>query len=235
VSTATGSLATNLGSVRSRIAAAAARSPRAAREVVLVAVTKSVGPEVARALLALGVRDLGESRVRDLEAKAAAVGAGPRWHLVGTLQRNKARAALAVAELVHSLDRIPLLETLDRLGSERGRSVRALLEVNVAGEASKRGFPPQEALLALRAARGREGIAVEGLMTMAPPVPDPEGARGVFRRLAALRDAAVAEGLLPPLPHLSMGMSSDFEVAVEEGATIVRVGSALFEGLDATG
>ncbi len=232
MSTATDSLATNLASVRSRIAAAASRSPRAARATALLAVTKSVGPEVARSLLGLGVLDLGENRVADLESKAAALGPGPRWHLVGTLQRNKAKRAVAVADLVHSLDTSALLEALDRLGAARGRPVRALLEVNAGGEASKRGFAPEEVAQVLRTARGREGVLVEGLMTMAPADADRERARGVFRTLAELRDAAGSEGLLPPDAALSMGMSGDFEVAVEEGATIVRIGSALFQGLE---
>ncbi|MGH7150311.1 MAG: YggS family pyridoxal phosphate enzyme, partial [Planctomycetota bacterium] len=216
MSTATDSLATNLAAVRSRISAAAARSPRAARATALLAVTKSVRPEVARSLLGLGVLDLGESRVAGLETKAAALGPGPRWHLVGTLQRNKAKRAVAVADLVHSLDTLALLEALDRLGAARGRPVRALLEVNAGGEASKRGFAPEEVAEVLRTARGREGVVVEGLMTMAPAEADREEARGVFRSLARLRDAARSGGLLPPDAALSMGMSQDFEVAVEE-------------------
>ncbi|MCI0589498.1 MAG: YggS family pyridoxal phosphate-dependent enzyme [Planctomycetes bacterium] len=233
MSTATDSLATNLATVQSRIAAAAARSPRAARATTLLAVTKSVGPEVARSLLDLGVADLGENRVADLEAKAAALGPGPRWHLVGTLQRNKAKRAVALADLVHSLDTLALLEALDRLGAARGRPVRALLEVNAGGEATKRGFAPGEVEPVLRTARGMDGVRVEGLMTMAPAGADRERARGVFRTLAGLRDAAESGGLLPAGAALSMGMSADFEVAVEEGSTIVRIGSALFQGLAA--
>ncbi|HKB14482.1 MAG TPA: YggS family pyridoxal phosphate-dependent enzyme [Planctomycetota bacterium] len=232
MSTATDSLATNLAAVRSRIAAAAARSPRSAPATALLAVTKSVGPEVARSLLGLGVLDLGENRVAELETKASALGSGPRWHMVGTLQRNKAKRAVAVADLVHSLDSLPLLETLDRLGAGRGAPVRALVEVNAGGETTKRGFAPGEVEAILRAARGREGVLVEGLMTLAPADADRESARSVFRALADLRDAAQSEGLLPPGAALSMGMSGDFEVAVEEGSTIVRIGSALFRGLD---
>ena len=228
VAAATHSLASNLGRVRARIAAAAARSGREARGVTLVGVTKSVGPEEARALFALGLEDLGENRVQELERKAKALGPGPRWHLVGPLQRNKARPASEIACLIHSADSLRLLETLDRIAAERGEPVRVLLEVNVSGEATKHGFPAAECLSALREARPMQGIRIEGLMTMPPPAQDPETVRPHFRRLRELRDAAIAEALLPPKAALSMGMTQDFEVAIEEGATIVRIGTALF-------
>ena len=219
-------LASRLAQVRKRLVAAARRAGRAPEDVTLVAVTKGVGVAQVREALALGLRDLGENRVQEALPKIALLGAGPRWHLVGHLQRNKARHAAEAFTLIHSVDSLRLGETLARHAERLGREVRVLLQVNVAREPQKYGFASEEVVAAARAARGWTGVRVLGLMTIAPLAPDPEAVRPVFRALRALRDRV--REVLPDAEHLSMGMTDDFEVAVEEGATRVRIGRALF-------
>lgn len=212
-----------LPEVRSRIDAACRRAGRDPSEVRLVAVTKGHGvEEIERRVLAHGCLDLGENRVQEWRDKAEALAErGVRWHLVGNLQRNKVKYLEGVA-LVHSLSSARLADELQRQAERRGWSFDALIEVNVAGEESKHGVAPEEAEALLRHAEALPHVRVRGLMTMAPYAADPEEARPTFRKLRELRDTL---GLV----ELSMGMSGDFEVAVEEGATLVRVGSALFE------
>jgi pyridoxal phosphate enzyme (YggS family) len=212
-------LAANLARVEERIAAACARVGRPRSSVTLVAVTKTVPVEVAAGLVALGVRDLGENRPQELWRKAEAL-KDVRWHLIGHLQRNKIERTLPLAHRIHSVDSLRLLEAIDAAGP-----ADVLLEFNCSGEASKGGFAPPEAP-ALRAALGKLTRArVVGLMTMAALEDEPEKCRPTFQTLRGLRDE------IGPLPELSMGMSNDFEVAIEEGATAVRIGTALFEGL----
>jgi hypothetical protein len=179
---------------------------------------------------AAGLRDFGENRVQEAEPKIAAAAdlaaAGLRWHLVGHLQSNKARRAAALFEIVQSVDGLELARRLARCGAEQDRPVRALVQVDLAGESTKFGLPEPELFAALESLRGTDGIRVEGLMLLPPYSDDPEAARPFFRRLRALGERAVAAGLAGG--ELSMGMSHDFEVAVEEGATIVRVGTAIF-------
>ncbi len=225
-------LAANLARVRARIAAAAGRVGRDPGGVRLVVVTKTAPVETIQALLALGVNDLGENRVPDAEGRigavgtSGAVGAGPIWHLIGHLQRNKARRAVRLFPVIHSADSVKLLADLDRLAREEGRRPEVLLEVNVAGEARKSGLSPEAVPAVAREGAELRAISVVGLMAMAPLAEDPERSRPHFRALRALRDeAARSSGLA--LPHLSMGMTQDFEVAVEEGATMVRVGTAI--------
>jgi hypothetical protein len=224
-------IADRVAAVRERIARAAERAARPPGEVALVAVSKTHPPEAVRAAFAAGVRDFGENRLQEAEPKIAATAdlapSGLRWHLVGHLQSNKARRAAALFGLVHSVDSLDLGERLARIGAEGGRPVRALVQVDLAGEETKFGLPEAELLRALEVLRGREGLRVEGLMVLPPFFEDPERTRPYFRRLRALRDRARAAGLLGG-SDLSMGMSHDFEAAVEEGATIVRVGTALF-------
>jgi hypothetical protein len=223
-----GTLAANVERVRRRIARAAERSGRDPSTVRLVAVTKTVGAPLAAELLELGVVDLGENRVSAMLEKARAIAAA-RWHFVGHLQRNKATRAARVFHLLHSLDSIDLARLLDRCGEIEGRPIRVLVQVNVSGEGTKSGVPPERTSDLLRDLRALTHVRVEGLMTMAPAASEPESARPVFRALREARDRAAGEGLLPLPGELSMGMTQDFEIAVEEGATIVRVGSALFE------
>lgn len=222
----------NLAHVRERIERAATESGRAAGDVRLVAVTKYTSTTVARELVAAGCADLGESRPQELWHKAAELADLPvRWHLIGSLQRNKVRRTLDVAWLIHSLDRASLAgELAQQCPAERRVSV--LLEINISGEAAKHGAAPAEAEALLLAATASGLLEVQGLMTMASRDGDLDVARREFAALRELRDKL--RRLAPPgvtLDELSMGMSGDFEVAIAEGATIVRVGSALCEGV----
>ncbi len=222
------SVAANYQSVSDRIRAACARSDREASSVRLVAVTKYASIDAVRELLALGHRDLGENRPQQLLERAALLPSDVNWHLIGPLQRNKARKVLPIATTIHSVNSLRLLETLERLGEELSARPRLLLEVNVSGETTKHGFTPDELRTAWPQIATFARLDVAGLMTMAPWTDDPETARPHFRTLREFRDELVATGPYE-LPELSMGMSGDFEVAIEEGATQVRVGSLLFD------
>lgn len=223
----------NLARVRARIAEAAARAGRSPSEVKLVGVTKYVGPEVTRSLVAAGLCDLAESRPQQLWEKAAALAGLPvRWHQIGHLQRNKVRRTLPLVAMVESVDSIRLATAMEEAARELGRRVPVLLEVNISGEGAKHGFSPSEVEASLASLSAMSHVEVRGLMGMAGLEGDMDAARRQFAALRALRDRlqpACPAGM--KLPELSMGMSGDFEVAIEEGATIVRVGSALFEGL----
>ena len=222
-------LAERIAGVRGRIADACARSGRDAAGVTLVAVTKTVSPRVAAVVAELGVRDLGESRPQELWKKAEAV-PGVKWHLIGHLQRNKIDRTVPLVSLVHSVDSERVLAALDVFGRNRGVPVPVLLEVNCSGETSKGGFAPDAVPAVCDKAMSLTGVSVRGLMTMAAHVEDPQATRPTFALLRELRDSLRTHTGLP-LPELSMGMSNDFEVAVEEGATFVRIGTTLFEGL----
>jgi pyridoxal phosphate enzyme (YggS family) len=222
--------------IEERIAAACARAGRRRDEVTLVAVTKTVPIAVAALVAEMGVRHLGESRPQELWRKAAALDQSLFWHLIGHLQRNKIERTAPLVCLIHSVDSLRLLDALEQEAGKRGRRLHLLLEVNASREASKHGFTPEEAAeLAPRiAALGSARVC--GLMTMAPFQEDPERCRPTFVALRELRDRLQGElGPTPRLEHLSMGMSNDFEVAIEEGATLVRIGTALFEGLEEQG
>lgn len=227
-----------------RIAAACHRAGREPSEVRLVGVTKGFGPEVAAAAVAAGVRDLGENRVQEARDKIPAVDAllgraevpgqrspnpdvRPVWHLVGHLQRNKAHHAVTLFDWIHSVDSLPLGHEIARRAVAAGRQVNVLLQVNVAAEPQKHGARPEEASALADALTGLAGLRLRGLMTIAPMAADPEQVRWVFQELRELRDRIRAERGIP-LDELSMGMTDDFEVAVEEGATMVRIGRALF-------
>jgi len=215
-----------LALVRRRIEAAAVRSGRPASAVTLVAVTKTMPVEAIREALTAGVTILGENRVQEARDKIAALPNAARWHLIGHLQTNKARMAVGLFDRIHSLDSIRLADELHRHSAEAGRRVRCLVQVNVGGEAQKNGVSEDEVRPLLEAVSRLPNIVVEGLMAIPPYLPDPEAVRPFFRSLRLLRDALTAEGFF--LPDLSMGMTHDFEVAVEEGATLVRVGTAIF-------
>jgi len=212
----------NLERVRARMDEAATRSGRPCGSVRLVAVTKTVSVEQARILLESGVTELGENRVEEARSKVEAVGPTAQWHMIGTVQRRKAGEVVDLFAYVDSVDRLELAEALERKCAERGKVMPVLLEVNVSGEASKHGFIPADLPSALDRVRALPHLLAEGLMTMAPLVDDPNEVRPVF---AELRKLAEQMGL----KELSMGMSNDFEVAIEEGATQVRIGTALFE------
>lgn len=214
-------VAENLARVWERIRRAAMRVGRAPEEVLLVGVSKSVDLERIRRALAAGLPALGENRVQEAKEKIGALGRPVPWHMVGHLQTNKARDAVVLFDLIHSVDRLELAQELHRRAVAAGRVVEVLVQVNLSGEATKGGFGADDLKRALEALAGLSGLRARGLMTIPPPVEQGEQARGWFRRLRELRDAAGLE-------HLSMGMSDDFEVAVEEGATMVRVGTAIF-------
>lgn len=221
----------NLSRVRERIAAAAVRSGRPPEAVRLVGVTKYVDAPTARLLVEAGLKDLGESRPQELWAKAAALAdVKPHWHLIGHLQRNKVARTLSLWPVIHSVDSLRLLEEISRVAQGGDRPIEVLLEVNISGDATKNGFHPAELAPLLPRIGNLPCVQVRGLMTMAAREGDLDRARRDFAGLRELRDRLAVncpQGVL--LNELSMGMSGDFEVAIEEGATIVRVGSALFE------
>jgi PLP dependent protein len=217
-----------LGAVEERLQMACRRAGRARSEVTLVAVTKTVSAELAADLPQLGVFDLGENRPQELWRKAALL-PPVRWHLIGHLQRNKVEQTLPLVYSIHSIDSERLLTTVEETAAKQRRRVPVLLQVNVSGEASKHGFTPDEVLrLVPRLAELRQA-QVRGLMTMAPLEDDPERCRPGFAGLRQVRDRLQRElGDTHEMRELSMGMSNDFEVAIEEGATLVRLGSVLF-------
>ena len=229
-----GEIADNLRRVRDEIAAAAERAGRDPAEVTLVVVTKTRGLDEVRAVVAAGAVDLGENYVQEMEAKAQALAdAEVRWHAIGHLQTNKVRKVAPIVSLVHSVDSARVARELDARASAAGRRVPFLLQVNVSGEDSKFGVAVDAAeALALEVCELRSAHLV-GLMTMPPYVEDPQANRPHFRRLRAVREGLVAAGVPQgELRQLSMGMSGDFAVAVEEGATLVRVGTAIFGSRD---
>ncbi len=216
----------NVARVRERIADAARRSGRRPEDVTLVAVTKTVAPDRIREAMEYGLRIFGENRVQEARAKIPLI-TGASWHLIGHLQRNKVKEALRLFDMIHSIDGLLLAEELSRR-AEAGHPIDVLIEVNVSREPQKHGVAPEEtAALVGRVAR-LAGLRLRGLMAMAPVVARPEDARPFFRALRELRDR-VRDGVPDAaLDDLSMGMTDDFEVAIEEGATMVRIGRALF-------
>ena len=225
----------NLREVRDRLAAAAARSGRAPRAVRLVAVTKTVGEDIVRLLAKAGQKDLGENRAQQLRDRAADL-ADLRiaWHMIGRLQKKNVKYVVGAAAMIHSVDSVGLAEEIGKraitMTGQAGRatSIPCLLEVN-SGEEQKAGVEPADAPAAARAIAATPGISLVGLMTMAPLAENPETARPVFAALRKLLEQINREAALPqPLTELSMGMTQDYEAAVEEGATIVRVGTALY-------
>ncbi|MGH2736510.1 MAG: YggS family pyridoxal phosphate-dependent enzyme [Actinomycetota bacterium] len=219
-------LVERLEQVRRRIDDAAQRSGRSGGDVTLVAVSKTFPADVLIDAVAAGVTDFGENRAQELREKLAVVGDKARWHFIGPLQTNKVRHVVGHAALVHSVDRPGLAEAIARRARGLGIVQDVLLEVNIAGDPAKHGVEPGSAVAAATAVDELDGVAVRGLMTM-PPWPDsPEESRPYYKELAAL--GARLTAARPGAGELSMGMSRDFEVAVEEGATLVRVGEALF-------
>jgi pyridoxal phosphate enzyme (YggS family) len=211
----------NLARVRERVAPAAERAGRKPEDVLLIGVSKVVEVERIRAAVDAGVTALGENRVQEAKAKIAEMGRPVPWHLIGHLQTNKVKDALPLFDLIHSLDRLELAQELERRAAGQGRTVDTLVQVNIASEASKGGFAPDEVGPALEAIARLSHVRVRGLMVIPPEVERAEESRSWFRRL---REMADKHGLR----ERSMGMSGDFEVAIEEGATMVRVGTAIF-------
>jgi pyridoxal phosphate enzyme (YggS family) len=216
-----------LEAIRDRMEKACRRSGRDPRGVRFVAVSKSHTVDEIREALAAGVTDLGENRVQEAESKYGALAGPVRWHLVGHLQANKARKAAQIFDVIHSLDSVDLGRRLDRCAEELGKVQSVLIQVDLASEETKFGLPEAELFTALEALEPLSHLRREGLMLLPPYFSDPEGVRPFFRRLRALSEEARGRGSALG-PELSMGMSHDFEVAIEEGATWVRLGTALF-------
>ena len=217
----------NLERVRSQIAEAAKKSSRALDEIELVAISKTHEAEKVRAAFDAGQQLFGESRVQEARAKIPLLPSAARWHFVGRLQKNKIRQALPLFELFHSVDSLDLARQMNRIADEEGSRPRVLLEVNVAGEGNKIGFTPDVLRAEMAALLELPRLTIEGLMTIPPLAPEAEASRKYFVMLRELRDQIASEFQIA-LPHLSMGMTGDFTVAIEEGATLVRVGTAIF-------
>jgi pyridoxal phosphate enzyme (YggS family) len=219
----------NLAGVRARITDAARRSGRQPSDVTLVAVTKRSPPDVVAPLIELGVRDLGENYPQELWRKVELIGRPEvRWHLIGHLQGNKVKRTLPLVRMIHAVDSLKLLESLDGLAAELADPPAVCLQVNCSGEASKHGWSPDAILENAHAIARCQRIQIAGLMTMAALELSSEAARPAFARLRETRDVLRARTGMP-LNALSMGMSNDYDVAVEEGATLVRIGSAIFD------
>ena len=217
----------NLDIVKSKIAEAALRSGRKAEDVELVVVTKTFDAEVIREAVDAGHNLFGENRVQELLAKQPQLPSTLRWHLIGHLQSNKVRKVLSQVEMIQSVDSLDLAQDINRIATEIGLYPKVLLEVNVAAESSKHGFSPTNLEAALEDVFKLERLEIPGLMCVPPVSANPEDSRKYFITLRELRDK-LAKLAGAPFPSLSMGMSGDYAVAVEEGATLVRVGSAIF-------
>src|SRR6266540_4113046 len=220
-------LAENLASIQSRIAAACTRAGREPASVTLMAVTKGMPPEVVREAAGLGLTLFGENKVQEAKAKIPLCPGRLRWHLIGHLQSNKCRDAVHLFEMIHGVDSLALAQEINKWADKQARTMPVLLEVNLAGESTKFGYGRDQVLADLAAINALPKLEIHGLMTIAPWSPDPERARPIFRQLRELKTQC-EDQLGAPLPQLSMGMSGDFEAAIEEGATIVRVGTLLF-------
>jgi pyridoxal phosphate enzyme (YggS family) len=221
------SIAENLGRVREQITQAAAKAGRAVNEIELVAITKTHPTEKVREAVEAGHTVFGESRVQEARAKIPELPSNLRWHFVGHLQKNKIRHALPLFELFHGVDSLALAQEMNRIAAEDGERPRLLLEVNVAGEGSKFGFKAETLRAEIGSLLALSRLSIEGLMCIPPLAEEAEGSRKFFVQLRELRDSLEKEFDVN-FPHLSMGMTQDFWIAVEEGATLVRVGTAIF-------
>jgi len=217
----------NFNDLRERISLAAARSNRPVEEILIVAITKTHPPATIREALQIGLRHLGENKVQEARAKIEDIGSAARWHMVGHLQKNKARDAVRIFDQIDSVDSLELARELSRHAQEAGKTLPVLLQVNVVGESAKFGITPEQAPAAAEAINALPQLQLQGLMTLAPYFAEPEKARPAFAGLRQCRDAITRSTGLQ-LPVLSMGMSHDFEIAIEEGSTAVRIGTALF-------
>jgi pyridoxal phosphate enzyme (YggS family) len=222
-------IALNLASIQERIRKAALRAGRDPVAIRLVAVSKTVSAESIQEAITAGVTILGENYVQEARNKIARIGKQVEWHFIGHLQSNKARSAVDLFSTIHSVDRLSLAEALNQEANKQGKILPVLIQVNISGEESKSGINPQETLQLLERIAGLQHLSVQGLMTMPPWFEDPENARPHFNALRKLREELANKKIHGvSLQELSMGMSGDFEVAIEEGATLVRVGTAIF-------
>ncbi len=220
-------LAENLASIHQRIQAACERVGRDPSTVALLAVSKGMPPEVIREAADAGLALFGENKVQEAKAKIPLCPGRLRWHMIGHLQSNKCRDAVHFFELIHSVDSLTLAGEINRWAEKQAKTMPVLLEVNLAGESTKFGFKPDQAEADLAAFNALRHLEIHGLMTIAPWTADPERVRPIFRRLRELKTRCEVQ-LGAPLPQLSMGMSGDFEVAIEEGATMIRIWTSLF-------
>jgi pyridoxal phosphate enzyme (YggS family) len=223
------SIAENLKTVRDRITSAAKRAGREPSSIQLVVVTKTVGVDRIREAVAAGAKTLGENRVQEAREKIVELGRVAHWHLIGALQTNKAKYAVKLFDLIHSVDNLALAREIDKQALKIGKVQDILIEVNIAGEESKSGVVFKDALSLVHEAETLKNISIKGLMTMPPFSDIPEDSRPYFKKLRELAEEIAKENIPGvSMKELSMGMSGDFEVAVEEGATMVRVGTAIF-------
>ena len=220
-------LAANMKALETRIQAACVRAHRDAASVQILAVSKGQPPEKIQAAAELGLMVFGENRIQEAKAKIGRCPGKLRWHMIGHLQSNKCRDAVHFFEMIQSVDSLEIAQEINKSAEKAAKTMAVLLEVNVVGEASKFGFSPEELLAHLPPINTFRKIEIHGLMTIAPWTAEPEKVRPVFRRLRELKEQC--EGILgAPLPQLSMGMSGDFDVAIEEGATLIRIGTGIF-------
>jgi len=220
----------NINALRETISRSCVRAGRSPSEITLVAVAKTFPPSAIREAIEGGVADIGENYVQELLAKRGELaGADLRWHFIGHLQSNKVRSIAGWIHMIHAVDSLPLALEIDRRAAGAGRIIECLIEVNTTGEGTKFGVPPREVTQLVRSLAACSHISVAGLMTMGPFLPDPEGSRPMFRRLRELKEeiGSLAQANVS-MRHLSMGMTGDFEVAIEEGATLLRIGTAIF-------
>jgi pyridoxal phosphate enzyme (YggS family) len=222
-------IAANINSIKQRIAAAAAKSQRAPDSIKLLAVTKTVPPVCLGNAIDAGITMFGENYVQEAKEKIAVIGPRAQWHMIGHLQTNKAKYAVNLFNYIHSVDRMDLARELDKKAHLTGHKMNILIEVNVSGEKTKNGIPAAAAISLIKDIARLENISVRGLMTMAPYSANPEDSRPYFTGLRNLRDDIIHTGITGIImEELSMGMTDDFEIAIEEGATIVRIGRAIF-------
>ena len=221
------SLAENLDSIQQRIRAACDRAGRDAASVTLLGVTKGQPPEAVTDAGRLGLAFFGENKIQEAKAKITLCAGRLRWHFIGHLQTNKCRDAVELFEMIESVDSLHVAQEISKRAEQASKTMPILLEVNLAGESSKFGYSPEKLLAELSQINALPRLEIHGFMTVPPYTTNAENVRPVFRRMRELKERA-EQALGAPLPHLSMGMSGDFEVAIEEGATIVRVGTALF-------
>jgi pyridoxal phosphate enzyme (YggS family) len=217
----------NVQNIRKRIAVACARVGRRPEEVTLIAVTKTFDAEKVREVAHAGVADVGENYVQELiEKQQRLVGEQIRWHFIGHLQSNKVKSIVGTVHAIHSVDSLSLGREISLRAERVGRNIEILLEVNTSGESSKFGLSPEKAPALVKQIMQLSNIHLSGLMTIGPFLPDAEQSRPAFRTLRSVQQALASDGIV--LPHLSMGMTNDFEVAIEEGSTMVRIGTAIF-------
>ena len=222
-------IAANISTIRRRIVAAAARSQRTPDSIKLLAVTKTVFPLYIGKAIDAGISMFGENYVQEAKEKIATIEKSVQWHMIGHLQTNKAKYAVKLFDYIHSVDRIDLARELDKKAGLIGRKINILIEVNVSGEKTKDGIPSDKAINLIKNISPSENLSVRGLMTMAPFLANPENARPYFSALRNLRDNIIREEITGiHMEELSMGMTDDFEIAIEEGATIVRIGRGIF-------